>query len=189
MEWWGLGFLLVGASLLFLSVYPWQSKRPAVLNRAGIVALSTLAIIGLILSLITLYPIVLSSQPGGSNTTSGNSTSTPQASIQVNQVASSPPVYRIYVVQFNGNLSLEKVKLVLNSTDGNSYSSILGNDQQYASNVGNLWNLSVSGPSYFTTSTAILISGKNPPLGDQNISEIKFVDMNTKGNIAIFTLP
>lgn len=189
MEWWGLGSLLVGVSLLFLSVYPWQPKRPAIFNRAGIVALATLAIIGLILSLISLYPIVLSSQPGGSNTISGNSTSTPQASIQVNQVASSPPVYQIYVVQFNGNLSLEKVNLFLKTTNGINYTTILGQDQNTAANLGNLWNVTTMGSSYLSKSTIIEISGRTPVLGDQNISEIKFIDMNTNGNMAIFTLP
>lgn len=189
MEWWGLGSLLGGATLLFLAVYPWQPKNPAIFNRAGILAFATLATIGLILSLVSLYPIVLSSQPGGTTTISGNSTSTPQASIQVNQVAASPPIYQIYVVQLNGNISLNKVNLFLKSTNGINYTTILGQDQNTAANIGNLWNVTAMGSSYLSKSTVIEISGRIPVLGDQNISEIKFIDMNTNRNIAIFTLP
>lgn len=183
MEWWGLGTLLVGATLLFLSVYHWQPKKLATFGKAGIIALTALVIIGLMLSIVTLYPIVLSSQPGGSNTSSGNSALTPQASIQINQVASSPPIYQIYVVQFNGNISLNKVDLFLKSTNGKNYTTLLGDDLNSVMNVGNLWNVTALGSSYLSKSTVIEISGKTPILGDQNISEIKLIDISTKGSI------
>ena len=129
----------------------------------------------------TLYTIL-----GGYTTFLG--ISTPQASIQVNEVANNPPVYQMYVVQYGGNISLSEVQMVITTTNNSVYYDLLSADQPSASNVGGLWNISVKGPQYFGVSTVALISGIPNVHGDQKISQVRIVDLKTQGTIATFTM-
>ncbi|MCL4336716.1 MAG: type IV pilin [Candidatus Thermoplasmatota archaeon] len=129
----------------------------------------------------TLYTIL-----GGYTTFLG--ISTPQASIQVNEVANNPPVYQMYVVQYGGNISLSEVQMVITTTNNSVYYDVLSADQPNASNVDGLWNISVKGPQYFGVSTVATISGIPNFHGDQNISQVRIVDLKTQGTIATFTM-
>ncbi len=129
----------------------------------------------------TLYTIL-----GGYTTFLG--ISTPQASIQVNEVANNPPVYQMYVVQYGGNISLSEVQMVITTTNNSVYYDLLSTDQPSASNVSGLWNISVKGPNYFGVSTVATITGIPNVHRDQNISQVRIVDLKTQGTIATFTM-
>ncbi len=130
----------------------------------------------------TLYTIL-----GGYTTFLG--ASTPQASIQVNEVATNPPVYQLYVNQYGGNISLSEVQMVITTTNNSVYYNVLSNDQSSKPfNESGLWNITVKGPQYFGVSTVAFISGI-PHVGqNQNISQIRLVDLKTQGTITTFNL-
>ncbi len=130
----------------------------------------------------TLYTIL-----GGYTTFLGSST--PQASVTVKEVTSSPPpIYMLYVQQFGGNISLDKVQLVVTNTNNSVYYTTLMTDlQSPGAGLGNLWNITVYGPSYLTASTVIKLSGINGASGDENISQIQLVDISTNGVIGTFS--
>lgn len=130
----------------------------------------------------TLYTIL-----GGYTTFLGSST--PQASVTVKEVTSSPPpIYMLYVQQFGGNISLDKVQLVVTNTNNSVYYTTLMTDLlSPGSGLGNLWNITVYGPSYLTASTVIKLAGMNGAPGDENISQIQLVDISTNGVIGTFS--
>lgn len=130
----------------------------------------------------TLYTIL-----GGYTTFLG--ASTPQASIQINEVANSPPIYTMYVEQFGGNVSLSEVQMVITTTNNSVFYNVLSNDQSSkAFNESGLWNISVKGPQYFGVSTVAFITGIPNAHGDQNISQVRLVDLKTQGTIVTFNL-
>lgn len=129
----------------------------------------------------TLYTIL-----GGYTTFLG--ASTPQASIEVNSVSSSPPIYRMYVNQYGGNISLSDVQMIIITNNTNTpYYNVLSNDQN-GFNESGLWNITVSGPQYFGVSTVAFITGYSHAHGDQNITQIRLVDLKTQGTITTFNL-
>lgn len=130
----------------------------------------------------TLYTIL-----GGYTTFLGSST--PQASITVKSVTSSPPpIYMLYVQQFGGNISLDKVQLVITNTNNSVYYSTMINDlSKNGTGLDNLWNITVYGPTYLTASTVVKIAGINSASGDENIGQIQLVDVVTNGVIGTFS--
>lgn len=130
----------------------------------------------------TLYTIL-----GGYTTFLGSST--PQASITVKPVTSSPPpIYMLYVQQFGGNISLDKVQMVITNTNNSVYYTTLINDMgTNGSSLGNLWNITVYGSPYLTASTVVKIAGMNGVSGDESISQVQLVDVVTNGVIGTFS--
>lgn len=130
----------------------------------------------------TLYTIL-----GGYTTFLGSST--PQASITVKQASTgTPPVYMMYVQQFGGNISLNKVQLVVTNTNNTVfYTTLITDLNSPGTGLGNLWNVTVYGPSYLSASTVVKLTGTNGASGDQNISQIQLVDIETNGVIATFS--
>lgn len=131
----------------------------------------------------TLYTIL-----GGYTTFLGSST--PQASIVVKPVSSSPPpIYMMYVQQFGGNISLDKVQLVVTNTNNSVfYTTLMSDLSNPGSSLGNRWNITVYGPTYLTASTVIKIAGINGASGNEDISQIQLVDISTNGVIGTYSL-
>lgn len=130
----------------------------------------------------TLYTIL-----GGYTTFLGSST--PQASITVKPVTTAPPpIYMLYVQQFGGNISLDKVQMVVTNTNNSVYYTTLINDLNTSgTGLGNLWNITVYGPNYLTASSVVKIAGMNGASGNENIAQIQLVDISTNGVIGTWS--
>ena len=129
----------------------------------------------------TLYTIL-----GGYTTFLGSST--PQASMVVKEVTTAPPpIYMMYVTQFGGNISLDKVQMVITNTNNSVYYTTLGSDITSTGNVSGLWSITVYGNPYLTASTVVKISSITPSAGDQNISQVQLVDTVTNGVIGTYS--
>lgn len=130
----------------------------------------------------TLYTIL-----GGYTTFLG--ASTPQASFVVDPVGTpTTPSYTMYIQQFGGNISLQKVQMVITTANNNVYYANLGNDLNTNANVSGLWNLTVKGSAYLTASTVVVIQGMTHATGNQNITKIKLVDLTTDGSMGSYTM-
>ncbi|KAA8923101.1 MAG: type IV pilin [Thermoplasma sp.] len=111
---------------------------------------------------------------------------TPQASMTITnqtQQSSNDGVYTIYIGGVNQNVSLAKVTLEFQSSDGNITVVPLtqGTIQtQY-------WKITVNGPDYLSALTVITISSL-PNNGDPFIKYVKLVDTVTDGTIASQTV-
>lgn len=131
----------------------------------------------------TLYTIL-----GGYTTFLGSST--PQASITVKPVTSSPPpIYMLYVQQFGGNISLDDVQLVITNSNNTVYYSTMINDMSTkGTELGSLWNITVYGPNYLTASTVVKIAGvTGGSSSNESITQIQLVDVVTQGVIGTFS--
>ena len=140
----------------------------------------------------TLYTIL-----GGYTTFLG--ASTPQAAITATNATSthssppSKPIYLVYILQFNGNVSLNDVQMIIVTSGNNVGYATLGSyhntsrDLNISNNTG--WNVSVKGPDYLGGSTVITLQGINGSnYSSEYIVHIRLVDMVTNGEIGSYTL-
>lgn len=115
--------------------------------------------------------------------------STPSASITVQNDSSTTtnyPYYIIYVNQFSGNVSLQNVQMRVTSASNSVYLVPLQNNGTYS--YDGLWNISISGASYLSATTSISMQGNSHATSSPYLKEIQLIDLKTNGVIATYNL-
>ncbi|MEM0158870.1 MAG: archaellin/type IV pilin N-terminal domain-containing protein [Thermoplasmataceae archaeon] len=130
----------------------------------------------------TLYTIL-----GGYTTLLGASTPTASISVQ-NSSGPNTPYYTIYINQVGGNISMNKVELIIvdNNTSNNVVSVTLGDGNGYQID-GSIFNVTVYSSPYLTASTVLEIThGKDPVR--YYVDKIRLVDLVTNGLIGSYSM-